>query len=88
MALLTAAPRYEYTLIDCCSKDDIPFYFKLMNKFSIPYVAVYDRNHQEHKSINATASASISTQKIENEINADIGSSVVLINDIVEELEL
>lgn len=40
MALLTAAPRYEYTLIDCCSKDDIPLYFKLMNKFSIPYVAL------------------------------------------------
>ena len=38
--------RYEYTLIDCGSKDNIPLYVKLMNKFSIPYVAVYDRDHQ------------------------------------------
>ena len=61
---------------------------KLMNKFSIPYVAVYDCDHQAHKSSDAIASANISTQKIKNEINSDIGSSIVLMNDIEEELGL
>jgi len=59
-----------------------------MNKFSIPYVAVYDRDHQAHKGADAITSADTSTQKIENEINTDIGSSIVLINDIEEELGL
>ena len=80
--------KYDYTLIDCGSKDNIPLYVRLMNKFSIPYVAVYDRDHQAHKGADAIASADTSTQKIENEINTNIGSSVVLINDIEEELGL
>lgn len=80
--------RYEYTLIDCGSKDNIPLYVKLMNKFSIPYVAVYDRDHQAHKGVDAIASADRSTQKIVDEIDANVGTSVVLENDIEEELGL
>ncbi len=80
--------KYEYTLIDCGSKDNIPLYIKLLNKFLIPYVAVYDQDHQAHKGPDAIASANISTQKIEDEINAEIGASIVLINDIEEELGL
>lgn len=80
--------RYEYTLIDCGSKDNIPLYVRLMNKFSIPYVAVYDRDHQSHKGADATASADRSTQKIVDEIDANVGTSVVLDNDIEEELGL
>ncbi len=78
--------KYEYTLIDCGSKDNIPLYAKLMNKFLIPYVAVYDQDHQAHKGADAIASADTSTQNIEEEINNDIGTSIVLINDIEEEL--
>lgn len=80
--------RYDYTLIDCGSKDNIPLYIKLLNKFQIPYVAVYDRDHQAHKSVDAIASADKSTLQIESEINANNGSSIVLINDIEEELGL
>jgi predicted ATP-dependent endonuclease of OLD family len=80
--------KYEYTLIDCGSKDNIPLYVKLMNKFSIPYVAVYDRDHQAYKDADAIASANTSTQKIEEQIDPKIGSSVVLVNDIEEELGL
>ena len=80
--------RYDFTLIDCGSKDNIPLYIKLLNKFQIPYVAVYDYDHQAHKSAGAITSADISTQKIESEINATTGSSIVLINDIEEELGL
>ncbi|RXK88387.1 ATP-dependent endonuclease [Chlorobaculum sp. 24CR] len=80
--------RYDYTLIDCGSKDNIPLYVKLLNKFMIPYVAVYDRDHQPSKGQDAIASANTSTQKIEKEIMREIGRSVVLVNDIEEELGL
>ena len=80
--------KYEYTLIDCGSKDNIPLYIKLLNKFLIPYVAVYDKDHQTHKGADAIASADISTQRIEDEIDNNIGASIVLINDIEEELGL
>ena len=80
--------RYEYTLIDCGSKDNIPLYVRLLNKFSIPYVAVYDRDHQSHKGVDALTSADSSTQRIEDEINTQIGASIILENDIEEELGL
>lgn len=80
--------RYDYTLIDCGAKGNIPLYVELLNKFQIPYVAVYDHDHQLSKSPDAIASANTSTQKIEEAINPAIGSSVVLINDIEEELGL
>ena len=80
--------KYEYTLIDCGSKDNIPLYIRLLNKFSIPYVAVYDQDHQEYKSAEAIASADMSTRLIEREIDAHLGTSIVLNNDIEEELGL
>ena len=70
------------------SKDNIPLYVKLLNKFKIPYVAVYDRDHQQEKSADAIASANTSTQKIEGVIDPAVGKSVVLVNDIEEELGL
>ena len=51
-------------------------------------MAVYDQDHQAHKGADAIASADISTQKIEDEIDNDVGTSIVLINDIEEELGL
>lgn len=80
--------RYEYTLIDCGSKNSLPLYIRLMNKFSIPYVAVYDRDHQAGKDAGKIAAADISTRKIEDEIDVRIGTSVELVNDIEEELGL
>lgn len=80
--------RYDYTLIDCGSKDNIPLYIKLLNKFKIPYVAVYDLDHQQGKNLNAIASADKSTQKIEEVIDPTVGKSLVLVNDIEEELGL
>lgn len=80
--------KYEYTLVDCGSKDSIPLYIKLLNKFMIPYVAVYDKDHQAHKAEDAIASANRSSQNIEEEINSSLGKSIVLINDIEEALGL
>lgn len=78
--------RYDYTVIDCGSKSSIPYYIRLLNKFGIPYVAIYDRDHQAGKSPDAIASADIATAGIDGEIDAAVGRAVVLENDIEEEL--
>lgn len=78
--------KYDYTLIDCGSKNSIPLYLRLLNKFSVPYVAVYDKDHQSHKNQQAIESADRDSSIIEAGIDAAIGNSVVLINDIEEEI--
>ncbi|MDD3595997.1 AAA family ATPase [Sulfuricurvum sp.] len=78
--------KFEYTLIDCASKDNIPLYIELLNKFKIPYIAVYDKDHQQSKNQDARNSADIISSKIENKIDFNIGKSIVFINDIEEEL--
>ena len=74
--------KYSYTVIDCGSKQNIPLYIKLMNKFNIPYVAVYDKDHQENKSEQAIGVADSATKAILDEINNELGLSVELVNDI------
>lgn len=76
----------EYTIIDCASKDNLPLYIKLLNGFKLKYIAVYDRDHQEHKGEYAIASADISTENIENVINVEFGKSIIFENDIEEEI--
>lgn len=78
--------KFEYTLIDCGSKDSIPVYINLLNKFSIPYIAVYDKDHQAIKGPDAIAQANSSSHRIEDVIDTDIGKSIIFINDIEEEL--
>jgi hypothetical protein len=80
--------RYDYTLIDCGSKDNIPLYAQLLNKFKIPYVVVYDLDHQAHKAPDAIHSADRSTAQIESVVDKALSTSVVLNNDIEEELGL
>ncbi|GIT99718.1 hypothetical protein TSL6_02250 [Sulfurovum sp. TSL6] len=78
--------KFEYTLIDCGSKTQIPYYIHLLNKFKIPYIAVYDKDHQSGKGQQAKDMADRDTNKIEDIIAASIGKSVVFVNDIEEEL--
>jgi CRISPR-associated exonuclease Cas4 len=78
--------KFEYTLIDCASKESIPPYISLLNKFSIPYIVVYDKDHQQDKLQPARDVADRSSQKIEDTINNSFGKSVIFINDIEEEL--
>ena len=78
--------RYDYTLIDCGTKTAMPSYLLLLNKFSIPYVVAYDKDHQAGKTSDAIAVADRDSQKIENLINPVIGKSVILANDMEEEL--
>ena len=78
--------KYSYTVINCGSKQNIPLYIKLMNKFNIPYVVVYDKDHQENKSEQAIGAADSATKAILDEINNELGLSVELVNDIEQEL--
>lgn len=78
--------KFEYTLIDCGSKTSIPYYVSLLNKFRIPYVAVYDKDHQSRKDQPAKDVADRDSKKIEDLIDTTIGESIVLVNDIEEEL--
>lgn len=78
--------RHDHTLVDCGSKSNIPLYCMLLNKFKIPYVAVYDLDHQDSKSADSIANADKATADINDIINSAIGSSVVFENDIEEEI--
>jgi predicted ATP-dependent endonuclease of OLD family len=78
--------KNEYTIIDCGSKDNMPLYIKLLNGFKLRYVVVYDRDHQAHKNEQAINSANISTTNIEDALDENYGNSIVLINDIEEEI--
>lgn len=78
--------KHDYSIIDCGSKNNIPMYCNLLNKFKIPYVAVYDVDHQAHKDANARATSDAASQAIEDAINVTYGSLVTFVNDIEEEL--
>jgi len=78
--------KYDYSVIDCGSKNNIPMYCNLLNKFKIPYIAVYDIDHQEHKDANARVASDAASQAIEDVIDVTYGSSVTFVNDIEEEL--
>ena len=77
--------RFDHTLVDCGSKDNIPLYCQLLNKFRIPYIAIYDKDHQIAKSADGKISADKSSALIEAVIDKEIGASVVFVNDIEEE---
>lgn len=78
--------KHEYSVIDCGSKNNIPAYIGLLNKFHIPYVAVYDIDHQSGKSQAALDSANVATAGIENVLDLNYGTTIAFINDIEEEL--
>ena len=78
--------KHGYTIIDCGSKQNIPLYIRLLNKFNIPYVVVYDKDHQANKAKQAIEAADSSTRLILNEIDSKLGISIEFINDIEQEL--
>jgi len=80
--------KYDYTIVDCGSKDNIPLYIKLLNNFLIPYMVVFDKDHQKDKSEDAKNKADSLTKKIKGNINEEIGDIIILENDIEEEINL
>lgn len=86
LALRLGVFKHEYSVIDCGSKDSIPAYIQLLNGFRIPYVAVYDRDHQAHKDSNAVAQADAASARVTANVNPEHGVAIALENDIEEEL--
>ncbi|WP_308990431.1 AAA family ATPase [Mariniflexile litorale] len=86
IAKLLGVFRYDFTIIDCGSKSNIPFYINLLNKFGIKYSAVYDKDHQVNKNPDGLATADKSSKIIEESIEISLGKTHILINDIEEEL--
>ncbi len=78
--------RYDYTLIECGSKDAFVPYIELLNKFRLPYIAIYDKDHQADKKPDGIASADKSSKRIEDAIDKNYGSTIILENDIEEEI--
>lgn len=78
--------KYEYTVIDCGSKSSIKHYVRLLNKFGIPYIAVYDKDHQAGKNEQAKSKSDSDTNSILSIIDNSLGKSIELVNDIEEEL--
>lgn len=78
--------KYEYTQIDCGGKDNIKIYIHLLNKFKLPYVAVYDKDNQTTKKSDAIATANKSSREIEDAIDKNLGKSVIFDNDLEEEI--
>ncbi|SEN89786.1 CRISPR-associated exonuclease Cas4 [Flavobacterium sp. CF108] len=78
--------RYDFTVIDCGSKNNIPLYMNLLNKFKIEYCAVYDRDHQTGKNADGIATADLVSKSIEDALNNSFGKTHILENDIEEEL--
>lgn len=78
--------KHSYTIVDCGSKTNLPLYIHLLNKFKLPYVVVYDKDHQEGKNSQAIQSADIATNAITESIDTSLGLSIELINDIEEEI--
>lgn len=73
-------------MIDCGSKDSISSYMKLLNKFKIRYVSVYDLDHQAGKNADAIDTADKSSRIIEESKDNTFGNTVILENDIEEEI--
>ena len=86
MAKILRIFKYEYTVVDCGGKDNIKIYIHLLNKFRLPYIAIYDKDNQSSKDQNAINSANKSSKEIEDKLDKSIGSSIVFINDIEEEV--
>lgn len=78
--------KYEYTIIDCGGKYNIKIYIHLLNKFKLPYVAVYDKDNQTIKNTDAINTANKSSQEIEDAIDKSLGESVIFENDLGEEI--
>lgn len=80
--------KYDYTIIDCGGKDSIHLYITLLNKYKINYFVVYDKDNHVSKSPQAIESSNAKNLIIESAIDINYGKSIILENDIEEEIGL
>lgn len=77
--------REEISIINCEGKTNIPLYQRLCNCFQIPYVVVYDLDHQLWKDQDAHNQADRDTELIRQGLNNNYWTLISLHNDIEEE---
>lgn len=80
--------KHEYTIIDCGTKNNIHLFIRLLNKFHLSYIAVYDRDHQADRKSEDLSKIDKNAEQIESAVDASYGSTIVLENDIEEEIGL
>lgn len=80
--------KHEYTIIDCGTKNNIHLFIRLMNKFKRPYIAVYDNDHQADRKPEDLVKIDKASAQIESAVDVKYGSTIVLENDIEEEIGL
>ncbi|OGU57873.1 MAG: hypothetical protein A2X64_10280 [Ignavibacteria bacterium GWF2_33_9] len=78
--------KFDYSIIDCESKDKMIPYIELLNKFKIKYITVYDLDHQTGKSLDAINCADKSSTLINSKIDSSLGQYIIFENDIEEEI--
>ena len=78
--------KYDYSVIECGSKSTLPQYIKLLNKFCIPYVVVYDKDGHRWRTPRERENSFRKNKEIQRTINYEIGRYVEFENDIEEEL--
>ena len=78
--------KYDYSVIECGSKSTLPQYIKLLNKFYIPYVVVYDKDEHIWRTSLERKNSFRKNKEIQRSINYEIGRFVEFENDIEEEI--
>lgn len=78
--------KYDYSVIECGSKSTLPQYIKLLNKFHIPYIVVYDKDNHIWRVPLERETSLRKNREIQRSINYEIGKYVEFDNDIEEEV--
>jgi predicted ATP-dependent endonuclease of OLD family len=78
----------ETTIIDCAGKTNMAMYITLMNRYKIPYVVIFDRDHQKYRSANGKRFSTEQSKTISRKINPKFGKVIEFVNDIEEELHM
>jgi len=86
LARILGVYKYDYSVIECGSKSTLPQYIKLLNKFCIPYVAVYDKDNHAWRPPLEKQNSLRRNKDIQRTINYEIGRYVEFENDIEEEI--
>lgn len=78
--------KYDYSIIECGSKSTIPQFITLLNNFSIPYVAVYDKDNHSWRTEEEIFNSNKKNKQINSLIKENLGFALPFENDIEEEI--
>ncbi|RZK40550.1 MAG: hypothetical protein EOO61_06435 [Hymenobacter sp.] len=88
LAKKTGIHQHSFSIINCGGKGNFPLYMRLLNSFKIKYVAVYDKDQRAGKHVDGIATAVRQSEKVESALDNTVGKTIIMENDIEEELSL